>query len=608
MSASDIKGGWADDVPVGLHTCVVIVKYADTHSEFDWRGRHTGPLYHNAAAVTSNSTRIGLLIPGTERVEIFDIFDIQRWYLFSLISRVSCKVDVMTAREGGVSLAGHKTFATRIPSEILANVLEEGFRDSNCFARMRFVLRAASVSHAWRATALNISALWGTIVITRPRAPPIAVLGLLLDRSRHSQLDVFVDWFHAGSRRPNAQWEDDPTYINLMMEMLRQHVKRWRSIDLTWNLPRSNERDHTFEPLLTGSADALRSLRLSCVCDAVYQDNVSWCDFTRGLSAPNLRSIDLDIPSGDDMTLSAVTARFSSIRELRWRESSRQRWFYDSMDFMRMLEPLKNLQHLTLDNFYIESISLDPPGGDEALICLPALKALTFCDTDLETIGEVLFALTAPNLRDLIIHNLVHDDETASFHASWKQPKSLPLLHTLYLEFNVDGLNIDELIELWRHFQFFRSARIIHTFARNSNDFSMDDVLEALSHAQDDGGWLFSHLTSLAIYSKSDMATDGLRRLVENRRETGIEVPNVGVMGLQTLKIYAPEIIDSTDSDYFGQNLRHFDWIKGKPPPGCDKQHLSMADWALQLPLGRTIEKCELHVEGDLEFGSLEAA
>lgn len=115
MSASDIKGGWADDVPVGLHTCVVIVKYADTHSEFDWRGRHTGPLYRvsewsagcrrrrtikryrhqsMSSPCLGNLKWIGLLIPGTERVEIFDIFDIQRWYLFSLISRVSCKVTI----------------------------------------------------------------------------------------------------------------------------------------------------------------------------------------------------------------------------------------------------------------------------------------------------------------------------------------------------------------------------------------------------------------------------------------------------------------------------------------------------------------------------------
>lgn len=375
---------------------------------------------------------------------------------------------------------------------------------------------------------------------------------------------------------------EDPAYIKAAMQILRQHMQRWRSVDLTWGVFGSDELDDTFAPLLTGSADALRSLHLRCVCRLIWYEDLKNFDFTAGFSAPNLRSMVLDgLPSAKD--LGRVAARFPTVPELTWRESGEKKWIYDSMDFMRMLGPLHDLRHLTLDNVDVEYIMDEPSDDDEALICLPALETLTFCDTNFATMRDMLSIVTAPQLRDLTIFNLIHEDETAFFHVLWKQPKRFPLLHTLYLEFNVDGLDIDELIGLWRYFQFFRSARIVHTFARDSNDFSMGDVLEALSHAQEDGGWLFPRLISLAIYSTSNMSTDGLRRLVENRRETETEVPDAGVMGLQTLKIYAPAMIDSTDSDYFGQNLRHFDWIQGKPPPGCDKQHLSTASWALQL-------------------------
>ncbi|EED82855.1 predicted protein [Postia placenta Mad-698-R] len=470
------------------------------------------------------------------------------------------------------------------PPEILAHILEEGFKDSNCLERVRFVQRAASVSRTWRTTALNTSALWGTVVITRPRAPPLTVFTTLLERSRGAQLDIFLDWYHTGPPRRNVQRVEDPAYIKDAMQILRQHMQRWRSIDLTWGVSGSDELDETFAPLLTGSAAALTSLRLRCVCRLIWYEDLEKYDFTKGFLAPNLRSMVLDgLPSA--MDLGRVTARFPTISELTWKESGdgESKWIYESMDFMPMLVPLHDLRHLTLINVYADDVRNEPPDNNEALICLPALETLTFDDTDFGTIGDMLSVVTAPNLCGLIIHNPQHEDQTVSFHAFWQQPKRFPLLRTLYLEYNVDGLTIDELIAFWRPFQFFRSARIIHTFARDSNDFSMDDVLEALSHAQEDGRWLFSHLTSLAIYSKSYIATDGLRQLVDNRRETGIEVPDVGAVGLQTLKIYAPATIDSTDSDYFGQNLRNFDWIQGKPPPGCDKQHLSMASWAMQL-------------------------
>ncbi|EED77055.1 predicted protein [Postia placenta Mad-698-R] len=450
---------------------------------------------------------------------------------------------------------------------------------------MRFVQRAASVSRTWRTTALNTSALWGTVVITRPRAPPLTVLTTLLERSRGAQLDIFLDLYHTGPRRQNVQRQDGPTYIKDAMQLLRQHIQRWRSLDLTWGMAFqwSDELDYMYGPFLTGTADALKSLHLSCVCRFIHQDDVQRCDFTKGLSAPNLRSLDLDVPSATDLNSSKVTARFPSIQELRWRENCKPRWFHNSMDFMRMLGPLRDLRHLTLDNVEVEDVKNEPLDDDEALVCLPALETLTFCDTNFATIRDMLSIVTAPQLRDLTILNLIHEDETASFHAFWQQPRRFPLLRTLNLEYNVDGLTIEELIDLWHHFQFFRSARIIHTFARDSNDFSMEDVLEVLSNAQEDGRWLFPSLTSVAIYSKSNLATDGLRQLVGNRQETETEVPDIGVTGLQTLKIYAPAMVHSTDSDYFVQNLRHFDWIQGKPPPGCDKQHLSMASWAMQL-------------------------
>ncbi|EED81981.1 predicted protein [Postia placenta Mad-698-R] len=466
-----------------------------------------------------------------------------------------------------------------VPPEILAHILEEGYQHSDYLERMRFVLRAASVSRTWRTTALNTSALWGTVVITRLRAPPLTVLTTLLERSRHSQLDISLDWHYPGAGA-------GPAYIKDAMQILRQHMQQWRSVDLTWDVYGTDELDDTFAPLLTGSADALTSLCLYCSCHFIWFDVLEEFDFTKGFSAPNLRSIVLDgLPSA--MDLRRVTARFPTISELTWTEGGdEKKWIYDSIIFMRMLGPLHDLRHLTLDNVEVEDVKNEPLDDDEALICLPALETLTFCDTNFATIRDMLSIVTAPQLRDLTILNLIHEDETASFHAFWQQPRHFPLLRTLKLEYNVDGLTIDELIDLWHHFQFFRSARIIHTFARDSNDFSMEDVLEVLSNAQEDGRWLFSSLTSVAIYSKSDITTDGLRHLVENRRETETEVPDAGVTRLQVLKIYAPAMIDSTDSDYFGQNLRHFDWIQGKPPPGCDKQHLSMASWAMQLNIG----------------------
>ncbi|EED77167.1 predicted protein, partial [Postia placenta Mad-698-R] len=254
-----------------------------------------------------------------------------------------------------IALADHIALS-RMPPEILAHILEEGFQDSNCQERMRFVQRAASVSRTWRTTALNTSALWGTVVITRPRAPPLTVLTTLLERSRRSQLDIFLDLYHTGPRRQNVQREDSPTYIKDAMQLLRQHIQRWKSLDLTWGMAFqwSDELDYMYGPFLTGSADALKSLRLSCVCRFIHQDDVQRCDFTKGLSAPNLRSMDLDVPSAPDQNSSKVTARFPSILELRWRENCKPRWFHNSMDFMQMLGPLRDLRHLTLDNVEVE--------------------------------------------------------------------------------------------------------------------------------------------------------------------------------------------------------------------------------------------------------------
>ncbi|EED83669.1 predicted protein [Postia placenta Mad-698-R] len=438
-----------------------------------------------------------------------------------------------------------------MPIEIFSLIIESGSEESDSLMRVRFVLRAASVSRAWRQLVLSTPSLWTTIHVSLPYRPPITILSTMLERSRALTLDIDIDWVHPGVpylRQPVSQDlpEPDADYIHGVMNLLTGHMVRWRSLDMCTDY---DEPETNLLPLLIGTAPVLKTFRLfyeDTFLSSEEEEEDAAVDFRR-FAAPHLDFLHLEsLPSCED--LASAIKQFPSVTEVTWCEKLEPWLRYEGPQLMQIFEPLRALRRLNLGALGFEDWDAWPPSDTVVQTSLPALEVIEFCDTAYHIVGDILANILAPCLRQVNILDAQHvDDIGSTFQGFFNHSTRFPHLHSLVLEVSPPSIGcIPDAGSLWAVFGFFRSIRIVACEYRRCY---LEDILRSLSFAHTDG-WYFPRLKRLTAEA---------------------EAPGEGVTRLETLKVYGKVPIDQSAVDDLKKAVSTLKWTSGKPNWDVDK-------------------------------------
>ncbi|CCM04520.1 uncharacterized protein FIBRA_06701 [Fibroporia radiculosa] len=445
----------------------------------------------------------------------------------------------------------------RIPQDVLSLIfITTSASIWNLRERKLFSLRVASVSRSWRDLALDISSLWSTIYISLNFRPTPASIQLFLYLSRTHKLDIVIDWANAdiGSRKAS-----DSRYIFCAMDALIPHISRWKSMSIAWDISTCKGLEDTFVPLFVGNASSLEHLQVFCF-DYLFQPR-RLNFFRKQFAAPHLSTLVLRAMPGG-FSLNSIAECFPGLEEFIWDQGVGfehiNRWDAAGT-FLKYLMPLVRLRLFCIVNLYIHDPRPERYMSSHLQTLLPALERLEIIGSKYEAVEDILAALTAPKLAEVLISN-PELPFRSPFNGFWQQSTRFPVLRTLRLAASCDAPDPEDI---WEAFSG------MHCVQMTSSDY--DDLVNLLRSWQED--WHFPKLTSLEFYCSPSLPIPVamLRTFVSTRREVLAEHPNAGLGTILSIRVYTSATIADDDIKFFVDNVQDFRWTPELPQwdPGC---------------------------------------